>query len=70
MTTTQVARALGVAAWMIHSCFRRGLLAPPPKLGPTFSWATGDLERARLVLISEGYLSAPAADDVATHTSE
>jgi hypothetical protein len=58
-TTAQVGRCLGVELWVIRNLIWRGVVAPPPKLGPTFAWTPGDVERLRSALADEGYLTSP-----------
>ena len=62
LTTPQVAAAAGVPEWQLRAAVRRGLIAPPAKVGPMMLWRAADLDRVRQGLIDAGYLPAGLED--------
>jgi hypothetical protein len=59
LSTTEVAKAVGVSFAHLHSLIRRGLLAPPAVVvGKTFCWSADDVRRARKAALSEFRKSA------------
>ncbi len=63
MTTPQLAAAVPVAEWALRAAIRRGFIAPPMKIGPTWVWAAEDLDRVRRGLQAAGYLPSETAPD-------
>ncbi len=61
MTTPRLAAAVPVAEWALRAAIRRGFIAPPMKIGPTWAWAAEDLDRVRRGLREAGYLPAETA---------
>ena len=62
LTTPQLAALVQAPEWKLRAMIRKGRLAPPRKVGPTWVWRREDVERVRRALQEGGYIAAGSAD--------